>query len=83
MHILRECDGDGYASVGVWGCVVAGCEYMGGTGFVSNADYMVEISAVRGVRGGVCEMCMCLTQGGEWVRGLGLGLNNPVGRGGV
>ena len=37
-------------------------------------------------------MCMCLTRGGmggegmsggEWMRGLGLGFNNPVGTGGV
>ena len=41
---------------------------------------------MRGV-GGVCEMCMCLArggvggEGGEWMRGLGLGFTNPVGTG--
>ena len=38
-------------------------EYMGGTcgsGSVSCADYMIEISLVRGMRGvgGLCEICM-------------------------
>ena len=34
-------------------------------------------------------MCMCLArggvcgEGGEWMRGLGMGLTNPVGTGGV
>ena len=43
---------------------------------------------MRGV-GVVCEMCMFLSQGrvgdvvGEWMRGLGLGFNNPVRTGGV
>ena len=38
---------------------------------------------------GVCEMCMCLArgsvggEGGEWIKGLGLGFTNPVGTGGV
>ena len=28
------------------------------------------MSVVRGMRGvgGVCEMCMCLARGGEWIR---------------
>ena len=39
---------------------------------------------VRGI-GGLCEMCMCLCQGGvgcvggEWQGGLGLGFTNSVG----
>ena len=43
---------------------------------------------VRGV-GGVCDMSMCLArggvggEGGEWMRELGLGFTNPVGKGGV
>ena len=39
---------------------------------------------MRGV-GGVCEMGICLARCGvgEGVRGLGLGLTNPVGTGGV
>ena len=45
------------------------------------------MSVVGGMRGGggVCEMCMCLDRGGvggersEWMRGLGLGVANPVG----
>ena len=49
---------------------------------------VLEMSVVRDV-GGVCDMCMCLArgsvggQGGEWMRGLGLGFPNPVGTGGV
>ena len=35
---------------------------------------------VRGV-GGVCDMCMCLARGGEWMRELGLGFTNPLGQG--
>ena len=52
---------------------------MGGTrGLVvlSSTCDVLEMSVVRGV-GGVCDMCMCLARGGvggEWVRGLGLGL---------
>ena len=37
---------------------------------------------MRGV-GGVCDMCMCLARGGEWMRELGLGFTNPLGTGGV
>ena len=66
--MLRNCDGDGNAGVGVGGGMVtvsAGCEYMDGTrgsGFVSTADDVLEMSVVSGVRsvGGVCEMYMCL-----------------------
>ena len=59
-----------------------------GSGIVSSADDVLEMSVVRGMRrvGGVCEMCMCLARGGvggEWMRGLGLGFTNPVGTGGV
>ena len=63
---VRGCDGDGNAGVGYGGGVVAkiaACEYMGGTrgsGFVSTADDMLEMSEVRGVRGvcGVRTRCM-------------------------
>ena len=52
---------------------------------------MLWLSVVRGIRGvgGVCEMYMCLArggvggEGGEWMRGLGLGFTNPVGTGEV
>ena len=41
---------------------------------------------VRGV-GGVCGMCLARGgvggEGGEWMRGLGLGFTNPLGTGGV
>ena len=74
--------------------MVAVSEYMGGTrisGSVSIADDVLEMRVVCGVRrvGGVCEMCICLARGGvggvvcEWMMGLGLGFNNPVGTGGV
>ena len=77
VSILRECEGDKNAGVGAWGVVVAVSvrhEYMGstrGSGVVSNADDVQEMSVVRRVRGGVCEMCMCLARdgvGGEWVK---------------
>ena len=49
------------------------------------------MSVVRGMRGvaEMCEMCTCLArgsvggEGGEWMRGLGLGFANPVRTGGV
>ena len=49
------------------------------------------MNMVRGMRGvgGVCEICMCLVQGGvsreggEWMRGLGLCFTNLVGTGGM
>ena len=64
---------------------------MGGTrgsDIVSNAADVLWMSVVRGMRGvgGVYEMCMCLARGGvggEGLRGLGLGITNPVGTGGV
>ena len=68
--------------------VSAGCECIGGTrgsGVVTSADDVLEMSVVRGV-GGVCEMCMYLARsrvGGEWLGGLGLGITNPVGLRGV
>ena len=58
-----------------------------GSGVLSSIGDVLEMSAVRGV-GGVCDMCMCLAQGGvgwrggEWMRELGLGFTNPVGTGG-
>ena len=68
----------------VWGPgVVAVSACMSGThgsGVLSSTGDVL----VRGV-GGVCDMCMCLAQGGvgEWMRELGLGFTNPVGKGGV
>ena len=64
----------------VWGVSA----YMGatrGSGVLSSAGDVLEMSVVRGV-GGVCDMCMCLARGGvggvvgEWVTGLGLGFTN-------
>ena len=69
--------------------VVAVSECMGGTrgsGVLSSKGDMFEMSVVRGV-GRVCDMCMCLArgdvsgEGGEWMRGLGLGYTNHVGTG--
>ena len=63
--------------------VVAVTAYIGdtrGSGLLSGACDVLEMSVVRGV-GGVCDMCRCLVQGGVrwemlgvWVTGLGLGL---------
>ena len=55
-----------------------------GSGIVSSAADVLWMSVVRGMRGvgEVCEMCMCLArgdvggEGGEWMRGFGLGLTN-------
>ena len=69
--MITECEGDGDAGLGAGGGVVAvsaGCEYMGGTrgsGVVSSTNDVPELSVVRGARGGVCEMCMCLARGGR------------------
>ena len=57
-----------------------------GPGIVSSAADVLWMSVVRGMIrvGGVCEMCTCLArggvsgEGGEWIRGLGLGFSNPV-----
>ena len=74
----RECKGakvTANTGVGSGGGVVAVSAYMGGThgsGVLSSAGDVLEMSVVRGV-GGVCNMCMCLARGGvggvwgEWV----------------
>ena len=64
--------------------MVAVSAYMRGTrgsGVLSSACDVLDMSVVRGV-GGVCDMCMCLARGGvggEWVRGLGMSFTNPGG----
>ena len=62
---------------------------MGGThgsGVLYSTGDVLEMSVVRGVCG-VCGMCLARVsvpgEGGEWMRGLGLGFINPVGTGGV
>ena len=62
---MLGCEGDGNAGVGSGGCVVVVSVYMGGTrgsGVLSSADEVLDMSVVRGV-GGVCDMCMCLARG--------------------
>ena len=62
-----------------------------GIGSVFSAADVLWMSVVGGVRriGGVCEMCTCFArggvggEGGECLRGMGLGFTNPVGTGGV
>ena len=39
-----------------------------GSGVLSSTGDVLEMSVVRGV-GGVCDMCMCLPQGGVFVLG--------------
>ena len=94
---MKECEPDGNAGVGDGGGVVmmsARHECAGGTpgsGIMSNAADLLGMRVVCGMRGvgGVCEMCICLArggvgrEGGEWIRGWGLGYTNPVGIGGV
>ena len=92
MCVLRECEGARVMAMLVWGPadVWLRCVRRGGTrgsGVLSSADDVLEMSVVRGV-GGVCDMYMCLARGrvggvgGEWMRGLGLGFTNPGGTGG-
>ena len=52
--------------------MVAESAYMGGTrgsGVLSSACDVLEMSVVRGV-GGVCDMCMCLARAGWEVLGV-------------
>ena len=70
----------------VWVVVSAG--HVGGThgsGILSSVADVLWMSVVRGMRGvgAICEICMCLALGSEWMRGLGLGFTNPVGIAGV
>ena len=59
----------------VWGPGEVGfavSAYMGGTcgsGVLSSAGDVLEMSMLRGV-GGVCDMCMCLAQAGWEVLGV-------------
>ena len=58
-----------------------------GSCIVSSAADVLWMCVMRAMRrvGGVCEICMCLArggvvgEGGEWMRGLGLGFTNHVG----
>ena len=91
--IVWWCEVDDNDGVGEgWGVMSAG--HVSGTrglGIVSSAVNVLWMSMVRGMWGVgvVCEVCMCLArggvggEGGEWMRGLGLGFTNPVGTGGV
>ena len=69
--------------------VVASAGHVGGTGgsgIVFSAANMLWISVVRGMRrvGGVgVWLGAAWVEGGEWMRGFGLGFTNPVGTGGV
>ena len=75
------CEGDGNAGVGSGLYMVVVSAYMCGTrgsGVLSSACDVLEMSVVRGVDG-VCDMCMCLVAVvwvvlGEWVGVLGQGL---------
>ena len=78
---MLGCEGDGNAGVGSAGGVVSVSAYMGGThgsGVLSRACDVLEMSVVRGV-GGICDLRLCFARdgvggvGGEWVTGLGLG----------
>ena len=60
------CEGDGNASVGSGGGVLAVSACMSGTrgsGVLSSTGDELEMSVVRGV-GGVFDMCMCLARDG-------------------
>ena len=75
VSMMRECEDDGNAGIGDWRGVVAVSamdEYMGdtrGSCIVFSADDMLDMSVVHGVRGVVCEMCMCLARVRWEVRG--------------
>ena len=94
VSMVRECEGARVTAMLVWGWVVvvsAGHECVGGTRGSSIASSAADVLGMRVMRrvGGVCDMCMCLAQGGigdekgEWIKGLGLGFTNPVGTGEV
>ena len=81
---MLGCEGDGNAGVVSGVGEITMRAYMGGTrgsGVLSSAGNVPEMSVVRGL-GGVCNMCKCLARGGvgcagcEWVIGLGLGFIN-------
>ena len=64
--------------------VNVGCKYIVDSGIVSNADDVLEMCVLRGVRdvGGMCVIYMA--RGGSYgVRGLGFGFTHSVGTGGV
>ena len=68
---MLRCEGVGDAGVGSGGGVVTLSAYMvftRGSGVLSSAGDVLEMSVVRGV-GGVCDMCMCLAWGGVGVSG--------------
>ena len=73
LHVcmLQEYQGVRVTTMLMWGfggCVVAVSAYMEdtlGSGVLSSAGDVLEMSVVRGV-GGVCDMCMCLAWG-VWV----------------
>ena len=55
--------------------MIAGREYVGGSGIVYSAADVLGMSVVHVMKGfsGLSEMCMCLARGGvagEWIRGL-------------
>ena len=84
---MLGCAGDGNAGVRSGGGVVAVSAFMVGTrgsGVLSSAGDMLEMSVVRGV-GEVCDMCKRSARsgvggvGGEWMTGLGLGFTNSGG----
>ena len=61
---LLGCESDGNIGVGV---VVAVSAYMGGrhgSGVLSSAGDVLDMSVVRGV-GGLCDICVCLARGGR------------------
>ena len=59
---MLGCEGDGNAGVGSGRGVAAVSVYICGSGFLSSAGDVLEMSVVRGVCG-VCDMCKCLAQG--------------------
>ena len=63
---MLGCEGDGNSCVGSGGGVVVLSAYMGGTrgsGVLSSADDVLEMSVVGGV-GGMCDMCNCFARAG-------------------
>ena len=74
VYMLRKCEGDGNADVGAGGgvfVVSSGCRYRCGTcgsGVVSTANDVLELSVVRGVRGvdGVCVRSISVWFGAGW-----------------
>ena len=85
VSVLRECKGARVTAMIVWGTDGGVGMSTRGSCTVSSASDVLGMSVVHDITGadGVCDMCMCLARGSEWIRGFDLGFTNHVGTGRV